>query len=208
MKTSIKLNTLFTGYLFVILLVGCEGGSDIVFFKNKDTNQSADTINYIAVGKKIAVETQGILAKNLVEAIGKGGTENAIAFCNISAISLTDSMAGILNADVKRVTDKPRNAINIGNDNELNLMQHLKNKVADGEALNDTIMDGGNSVTGYYPIITNAMCLQCHGKPETDINAATYEKLQQLYPEDKATGYTANELRGLWKVTMKKKNTL
>jgi hypothetical protein len=49
------------------------------------------------------------------------------------------------------------------------------------------------------------MCLQCHGKPGTDISEATTAKLRQLYPNDKATGYGINELRGIWVVEMNKK---
>jgi hypothetical protein len=49
------------------------------------------------------------------------------------------------------------------------------------------------------------MCLQCHGKPGTDLSETTIAKLSQLYPNDKATGYGINELRGIWIVEMNKK---
>jgi hypothetical protein len=54
----------------------------------------------------------------------------------------------------------------------------------------------------YYPILTNAMCLQCHGKPEEDIKPSTLSKLHMLYPQDKGVGYEENELRGIWVVEM------
>jgi Protein of unknown function (DUF3365) len=60
-------------------------------------------------------------------------------------------------------------------------------------------------MTGYYPILTNAMCLQCHGKPNVDISITTLDKIHALYPDDRATGYVVNELRGLWVVEMDKK---
>jgi nitrate reductase cytochrome c-type subunit len=52
----------------------------------------------------------------------------------------------------------------------------------------------------YYPITTNAKCLQCHGVKERDIQPPVLTVLSTLYPEDKATGYEVDEVRGMWKV--------
>jgi hypothetical protein len=60
--------------------------------------------------------------------------------------------------------------------------------------------------TAYYPILTNKMCLQCHGDLEKDITKNTLNKINQLYPKDKATGYKENEIRGIWVVEMQNKD--
>ena len=52
--------------------------------------------------------------------------------------------------------------------------------------------------------MTNAMCLQCHGVPGVEINDGTLEQIQRLYPDDKAVGYSANQLRGIWVIEMDK----
>jgi hypothetical protein len=55
--------------------------------------------------------------------------------------------------------------------------------------------------TFYSPIvITNPLCLQCHGIPGTDLAPSTVALLQQLYPRDEATGFKLGDLRGLWRV--------
>jgi hypothetical protein len=59
-------------------------------------------------------------------------------------------------------------------------------------------------VTGYYPILTGKMCLQCHGIKNEDINPETSSILKKLYPNDKAIGYKENDLRGLFKIEMNK----
>ena len=41
------------------------------------------------------------------------------------------------------------------------------------------------------------MCLQCHGEKGKNIQPKTLEKIAQLYPNDLATGYKENEVRGL-----------
>ena len=44
-------------------------------------------------------------------------------------------------------------------------------------------------------------------RKRSDINVSTFQKVNTLYPADKATGYKENEIRGLWVVEMlKKKN--
>jgi hypothetical protein len=48
-------------------------------------------------------------------------------------------------------------------------------------------------------------CLQCHGKPKQDIEAATLKTIQRKYRFDKATGYAMGELRGTWKLTFEVK---
>ena len=49
------------------------------------------------------------------------------------------------------------------------------------------------------------MCLQCHGQLKTEILPETLSKINKLYPNDLATGYKIDELRGIWDVEMKKK---
>ena len=62
----------------------------------------------------------------------------------------------------------------------------------------------GDQVVGYYPILINGMCLQCHGQAGEEIKAGTLEKLTALYPEDKAKGYKDGGFRGVWVVGMQR----
>jgi len=159
---------------------------------------------YLEQGKEMAMQTKAQLGKNLMTAINERGSEGAVEFCHTLAIPLTDSMAIALDAKIKRVSDQPRNSSNKANDDELKYILNAKAQLAQGEKVNPQLTDLGETVVGYYPITTNAMCLKCHGKPKTDINQATLDVLNTLYPEDKAKGYGENEIRGIWVVEMKK----
>lgn len=160
--------------------------------------------DYLGVGKNITTETQSVLAKNLVGAINKAGTEYALEFCNTKAILLTDSMSLLLNAGIKRVSDKPRNAGNQANEPEIEYIRFIKAGMEKGEIPEATITEMNGKMVGYYPIITNKMCLQCHGNKEVDIKIPVYKKINKLYPGDKAIGYKENEVRGVWVIEMKK----
>jgi hypothetical protein len=151
-----------------------------------------------------ALETKGVLGKNLMNAINTQGTEKAIEFCSTKAIVLTDSMGTAFNATLKRVSDKPRNPLNMANDNEAAFINELKEKVSKGEKMTPKFSESDGKITGYFPIETNALCLQCHGSKDLDIKPNVLKKIAQLYPKDQATGYKENQIRGIFVVTQNK----
>jgi cytochrome c553 len=161
---------------------------------------SIELEGYVERGKKQAMQTKGLLGKNLMAAVNTGGPESAVAFCNTRAIPLTDSSSNVLR--LQRVSDRPRNPDNTADSLQLVQIKKIRNDLDQGKTDVYRLVEGEDIVTGYYPITTNAFCLQCHGEKGTDINPATISALEALYPEDLAVGYAANQLRGIWVVTM------
>ncbi|OBX21633.1 uncharacterized protein DUF3365 [Gelidibacter algens] len=172
--------------------------------EKKYTVTNGDTLAYAGRGLRYALSTQAVLGKNLMQAIQKAGTSGALSFCNEKAYSLTDSMAVVQNASIKRVSDKPRNLANQANAEELEYIETFKEIISNQESPNPIVKDSDTKMRVYYPILTNAMCLQCHGKPNKNIETPILTKLALLYPEDKAIGYAENEVRGIWSVSFNK----
>ena len=170
----------------------------------KKISKTKISINYLEEGKKIALSTKAVLGSNLMQTISKKGTEEAIKFCNTNANLLTDSTALLLNAKVKRVSDKNRNPKNYANKQELDYINSMKEVLKSGGKLNGKIIEHKNKMIGYYPIITNQACLQCHGNTKNDIEPKVLEKIDLLYPKDLAINYKNNELRGIWVIEMDK----
>jgi len=161
-------------------------------------------LNYQERGLKYALATKAELGKKLSGTIEKKGTREALEFCNKKAYSLTDSMALVHNATIKRVSDKARNKYNKANVNELKYINTFKTIIAKKEEPQPIIVETNSLVHFYYPITTNALCLQCHGEPEKEINSRTLQSIKVLYPEDEAIGYGINEVRGIWSITFNK----
>ena len=153
-------------------------------------------------GLNITNSTKTHLVKNLMEAMSAYGPAGAVEFCNVHAMTLTDSMCRVHDATIRRVSDRPRNKANQANETELAYINMLKIKVENQEALPSTILILEGKMTGYYPIQTAKMCIQCHGMIGTDILPETAAKIKSLYPDDQATGYGENQLRGLFVVEM------
>ena len=159
--------------------------------------------SYADIALEYALETKKLLGKNLMGAIQQNGTLEALAFCNHEAIPLTDSMATKYNATIKRVSDKNRNPNNKANAEELLYIAQFKKDLADKQEIKPVVIEKGNKIQFYYPIETNTMCLQCHGKSE-QIKPEVRAKTLQLYPKDLAIGYSENEVRGIWSITFTK----
>lgn len=169
---------------------------------DEQSSHPTDTSNYLEIGKEIALTTKSAIGKQLFAAIEKSGAHGAVEFCNIEAIPITDSMALVLNTKVKRVSDLSRNPNNKTNEMEANFIDEVRNAILKGDEVKPKLQIVNGKKVGYYPILTNGMCLQCHGKPETQIESMTLSKIQSLYPNDKAIGYSENQIRGLFVVEM------
>ncbi len=150
------------------------------------------------IGMAHAMVAKTALGKHLVKAISEKGTIGAIEFCKTNASSITDSVSVMNNVIIKRVSDKPRNPENIANDEELGYITYFQKLVAAGREPKPIVLREDGEVDFYYPITTNAMCLQCHGKPTEQVTPKTLTTLKNLYPSDQAVGYDVNEVRGIW----------
>ena len=169
----------------------------------KNMGKTDNTKTAEAIGLEYALSTKKVLGQNLMGTIQKKGTLEALSFCNIKAMPLTDSMATKYNALIKRVSDKPRNPNNKANSEELTYINQYKKQVALNLEVNPTIIEKGEKVQFYYPIITHTMCLQCHGDSK-NIDPEVRRKTLSLYPNDMAYDYTENEVRGIWSIAFDK----
>ncbi|REG87914.1 c-type heme family protein [Winogradskyella sediminis] len=163
-----------------------------------------EDLSYSERGLKYALATKAVLGKNLMGTIHKKGVLEALTFCNERAYPLTDSMSVVHKAMIKRVSDKPRNPSNKATSEELNYINTFKQVIANNEEPSPIVKESKDLVRVYYPITTNTMCLQCHGKPNETLNETTLNRINKLYPKDKAIGYNVNEVRGIWSITYHK----
>jgi mono/diheme cytochrome c family protein len=162
-----------------------------------------EDMSYVDRGFQFAMSTKSVLGKNLKGKIKSEGTDGALEFCNLNAMPLIDSMSNELDVHIRRVSDKPRNQLNQADVEQLVIIDSFKAFMEKGEEIAPTTTEKDDVVIGYYPIVTNQMCLQCHGGKD-QIQASTMRLISEKYPADKAQGYAENQLRGIWVVEMKK----
>lgn len=148
----------------------------------------------------IALATKQELGKNLMGAIQSKGTLYALEFCHEKALPITDSLAKLNQISIQRVSDKNRNPRNKANAIETVLIADFQKQISNQKEPQVVKQTIGNQNFYYYPIITNSMCIQCHGN-KSKISPEVLKKIQILYPNDLAVGYQENQVRGIWKIT-------
>ena len=171
------------------------------------TGEATKLEDYRMRGLQAAMQTKGALGGELMKAMEAGGPEGAVAFCNTRALPITREMSTKLGVEVSRVSDQPRNPVNAADAEDLEIIATFKEALATGQQPVPALREHENAVIGYYPIVTNGMCLTCHGARGVDINPATQAAIDRAYPQDRATGYGDNELRGLFVVHMNREDS-
>lgn len=187
-----------------LLVLACNQPSKVEEDVPKQDNQYTPNINYLGVSVSVAITTKKALGAELKAAMNRGGVEEAVNYCNLNALSLTDSIALRYNATIKRATDKPRNPQNAATAAELEYMEQFRLEIASDGKVNPVIVEKGDSIHFFAPIALEAFCLTCHGTKGKDITDENYAFINAKYPEDKAISYSADDLRGVWHISYPK----
>ena len=167
--------------------------------------QAADTKALMGEAAGVVKAFGGPLKKALGAGMQAGGPVNAIGICNAQAPGIADSAAASTGWEVGRTSLKLRNPNNEPDAWELKVLKQFEERKAAGEKP-DTIafgevveMDGKKQYRFMKAIGTADVCLNCHGK---EIKPEVAAKLDGLYPEDQARGFSKGDIRGAF--TLKK----
>ncbi len=158
---------------------------------------------YMEKAKQMVQMTMKTLGSNLMSALKQEGTQYAVNFCKLNADPLVDSLQKAHNVKIRRATLKPRNQVNQADSLEEAVIVAFMEKIKQGESKLKPILSKTSSgnVHFYAPIkIPAPVCLKCHGKLGETLAEDDYKIIKELYPEDKAIGYSKNELRGIWNI--------
>lgn len=187
MKKIISLSALL---LFLFIWAGCGEKSKPELTEQIKNGLRTDAKNFMDSLKSI-----------LVAEIQKNGVVSALSVCSDTAQLLTVNYGFNKGLYIKRVSLKNRNPLNAPDGFESKVLNYFGELSFEGK-LNETSefteiinLDGVSSVRYMKPIIVQAPCLSCHGTNE-QISPEVKTIIQNKYPEDKATGYQMDDLRG------------
>ena len=144
------------------------------------------------------------LKTELMAAMQAGGPLNAIEVCSIRAPAIAESVSLDSGMQLSRVSLRNRNPGNAPNDWQASVLREFEARLAAGEAAEslswqDVSRSGSQQEFRLMKAIPTApLCLQCHGAA---LAPPVAEKIAELYPEDKATGFREGDIRGAFVVT-------
>ena len=147
-------------------------------------------------GDSLTITADTLLRQTLARELAAGGVARAAAFCRPETYHFVDSLAGVLKATTRRVSERPRNPANQG----VLLPEEMSPDTV------RTIKRMSQEVFFYSrPIVlNNKVCLRCHGEIGKDIPAADYAIIKQKFPQDQATGYKLGQPMGAWQLSLRR----
>ncbi len=148
--------------------------------------------NLESQGNQIAQQSFEALSRQLKSAVQTQGIQEAIRYCNVRAIPITDSLSKEYEVKIRRISDKPRNPANALSAQDSVIFAEFEAHPKRTSKLEGTVF--------YKSILTQPLCLNCHGEIGKTLPPKNHQIITELYPEDKAVGYESNQLRGLWKI--------
>ncbi len=147
----------------------------------------------------------GELGGQLKGALKKGGPLEAIKVCNTNAMGITSAHSEKNGWQIGRTSLKPRNMANTPDAWEASVLEKFEARKAAGEDTKkmehyEVVTQNGKQVFRYMKAIPTAEkpCLACHG---SKIKPQVIEALDKLYPQDKARGYKAGDIRGAFTIS-------
>jgi len=167
----------------------------------------ADDAQLMDEARKVAVSIPPKLLEVLDEEIRKGGPESAIAVCREKAPAMAKAASEKTGWAIRRVSLKNRNPKAVPDAWEKAVLEDFGRRLNAGEKptgleKGERVTEGDRQVYRYMKALpTQDLCLQCHGTTDR-LSPAVQAKLKELYPDDKAIGYYAAEIRGA--ITLKK----
>jgi hypothetical protein len=161
----------------------------------------ADDAALLEETRTVAAAMPPKLMAVLSEEIAKGGVESAIAVCRDKAPQMASEASAKTGWNIRRVSLKNRNPKAVPDAWEAAMLAEFDALAAAGTSPATLeraaiVEEDGNRIYRYMKALpTQAMCLNCHGV-DADIPPTVRAKIQSLYPDDKATGYTVGQVRG------------
>jgi hypothetical protein len=181
--------------------------------KNEELRLSSDQENKVSASTTVdkaalvneAKETVkalgGPLKTQLQTAIKTGGPAQAVEVCQKIAPELARSVSADKGMNITRVSLKNRNPeMGVPSEWETAVLNDFEARKQAGEDPNTLsyaeVVD--NQFRFMKAVPTGAVCLNCHG---TELTPEVAAKLNELYPDDKATGFQEGDIRGAFVVT-------
>ena len=163
-----------------------------------------DLATRIGTSREAIKSFAGALQKQLSSAMADGGPTAAIEVCNVAAPEIAQAASAARGWSVGRTSLKLRNPANVPDAWELAVLHEFEARKAAGEdpaTLDhaEIVGEDGQRTFRYMKAIpTQPVCIVCHG---ASIAPEVTARLDALYPEDRARGFSIGDIRGAFSIT-------
>ncbi len=166
--------------------------------------EDPELATFVDQSRQMVQAFAGALKGELQAAVKEGGPRHAISVCQLTAPQIARDMSARPGWTVGRTSHKLRNPANAPDAWEAAALDDFLARAAAGQnpkGLETAALveaDGGKTYRYMKAIPVQEVCLSCHG---SGIAAEVRERIEALYPDDRATGFAVGDLRGAFTVT-------
>ena len=155
------------------------------------------------LGNSASTALIGTLFAQLTGAMQAGGPVHAVEFCSTGATELTAGVVVEQGLDIKRTSMRYRNPANAPDQHETAALRYYESALAETGVLPGPWVQraGRDEYRFYRPLVVAAPCLSCHGSA-AEIDPSVQAILEERYPDDLATDYSAGDFRGVVRVSV------
>jgi hypothetical protein len=164
---------------------------------------AADLETRVAQSRLASKEFMQSLKGELQAAMKAGGPINAIQVCRIRAPQIASDISGKKGWKVARTSLKVRNSSNAPDAWERTVLQRFEAEKLAGKdpakmEFYEVVKTGNGDVFRYMKAIpAGKLCMTCHG---SNIAPELVKKIDELYPNDQARGYSPGDIRGAFTI--------
>ncbi len=158
----------------------------------------------VRAARAMAVELASRLKGQLEAALAAGGAVSALEVCRTVAPAIAEEISAARGAQVARTALKVRNPHNAPDAFERGVLERFVTEAAAGAdpaklEHAEIVTENGERVLRYMKAIpmAEAPCAACHGRA---IAPNVAQKIKELYPADKATGFAPGDIRGAFTI--------
>ena len=182
-----------------LLLLGALAGTSFPAWASADEPADPRAKTALAEGRDAAKELSEEIRGLLMRELATGGFEGAVSVCATKAQARTVDYRKASGNDIRRVSLRRRNPANEPDAYERGVLESFDRLPVEARPAAEhwaVVTEGGRETLRYLkPLVVGTMCLTCHG-PKAAIPPAVQAVLAREYPDDRATGYSAGDVRG------------
>lgn len=195
-----KFSSIFAIGSVGLALTSCE--------KQASVKQLAPPPEPAALAQNFAQAAFAKLSGELSAAIAEGGAVKAIDVCSQRAMPITREISAVHGVEMQRLSHRPRNPLNGALGRDLEVIEGFQAQLAEAKPLSPVVdaAGGGEAIVRLPILLSQPLCLTCHGAPGEEIQPATLDAIRVRYPEDLAVGFKLGDLRGIWRVKIPAEN--
>jgi hypothetical protein len=154
---------------------------------------------FIEQANMLADQYQATLKAELVTALTQAGPTGAIGVCHSAAPAIAQSLSEEHGVEVSRIARRNRNSSNAVPAELASLYNELESQpLMDGKPHVVSARIGNRQVFMRAIPMQDQPCAVCHG---TNVAPEVKAQIDMLYPDDKAVGFAAGDLRGAFLVS-------